>query len=45
MGNYTTEECFTAQYNFDQLLMALNERIQLEREIEKAETSSSIYYG
>ena len=33
----------TIQYNFDQLLMILNESMQLEREIEKASTSSKTF--
>ena len=35
----------TVQYNFDQLVMALNKSIQLEREIQKTSTSSKTYYG
>ena len=34
-----------AQYNFDQLVMVLNESIELEREIQNASTSSKTYYG
>ena len=33
-----------AQYNFDQLVMVLNECFRLEREIEKSNTSSKTYY-
>ena len=35
----------TAQYNLDRLIMALNESIQPEREIQKASTLSKTYYG
>ena len=35
----------TDYYNIEKLIMALNENIQLEREIEKAITSSKTYYG
>ena len=35
----------TTQYNFDQLVLALNKSIQPEREIHKASSSSKTYYG
>ena len=45
MTTTTLKSISTAQYTFDQLIMALNESIQLEREISKAEPSSKTYCG
>ena len=39
------ENISTGKYNFDNLVMALNEIIRLERGIHKASTSSKTYYG
>ena len=44
-ANTPLKNISTAQYNFDLLILALNESIQLECEIEKASTSSKTYYG
>ena len=38
-------DIYTAQYNFYYLVMPFNEGIQLEREVEKAGSSSTTYYG
>ena len=35
----------TAQYNFEQIVMVLNESIQLKRGVHNASTSSKTYYG
>ena len=40
IGNYCAEEYLHRQYDFDQLIVELNENIQIEREIEKASAFS-----
>ena len=45
IGNHSIKNICTAQYNFDQLVVTLDENIQLEREIKKAGKSSKICYG
>ena len=40
VGKHSLAEYLNCQYTFDQRVMESNESIQLEREIEKAESSS-----